>query len=68
MPKELLFQVTPQVAADPDSLRAAAAKLLSSTAEEIAAVRVLKRSIDARQKAVKINIKASIFMKGEALD
>ncbi len=65
MPKELLFQVTPQVAANPEALRTAAAKWLQASPEEVAAVRVLKRSIDARQKAIKINVKANIYFRGE---
>lgn len=65
MPKELLFQVSPEVAANESLLAQQAAKLIQVRPKEIQKVVVLKRSIDARQKAVKVNIKAQIFLVGE---
>ena len=65
MPKELLFQVSPEVAANEIMLSQQAAKLIQVSAKEIQKVVVLKRSIDARQKSVKVNIKAKVFLIGE---
>ena len=65
MPRELLFQVSPEVAANESLLAQQAAKLIQVSPKEIQKVVVLKRSIDARQKAVKVNIKAQIFLVGE---
>lgn len=65
MPKELLFQVSPEVAANEIMLSQQAAKLIQVSAKEIQKVAVLKRSIDARQKSVKVNIKAKVFLIGE---
>ena len=65
MPKELLFQVSPEVAANESLLAQQAAKLIQVSPKEIQKVVVLKRSIDARQKAVKVNIKAKVFLVGE---
>jgi len=65
MPKELLFQVSPEVAANESLLAQQAAKLIQVSPKEIQKVVVLKRSIDARQKSVKVNIKAQIFLVGE---
>jgi hypothetical protein len=35
--------------------------------QEIQHVAILKRSIDARQKAIKINLKVAVYLKGELL-
>lgn len=65
MPKELLFQVSPEVAANEILLAQQAAKLIQVSPKEIQKVVVLKRSIDARQKSVKVNIKANVYLAGE---
>ena len=65
MPKELLIQVSPEQATQNDFLKEHAAKLLRVTADEILHIAILKRSIDARQKAIKINLKLDVFFKGE---
>lgn len=65
MPKELLFQVSPEVAANESLLAQQVAKLIQVSPKEIQKVVVLKRSIDARQKSVKVNIKAKVYLVGE---
>ena len=65
MPKELLSQVSPEIAANPVLLREHVAKLIRASSEEIKHIAILKRSIDARQKAIKINLKVSIYFEGE---
>ena len=65
MPKELLVQVAPEVAGDETLLKAHLSKLVGVTAKEIVHVAILKRSIDARQKAIKINLKVSVFFEGD---
>nr|WP_294935876.1 FAD-dependent oxidoreductase [uncultured Flavobacterium sp.] len=65
MPKELLIQVAPEVAANPILLKEHLAKQLHVKTSEIQHVAILKRSIDARQKAIKINVKANVFFQGE---
>ncbi|MBC7607648.1 MAG: FAD-dependent oxidoreductase [Burkholderiales bacterium] len=65
MPKELLVQVAPEVAGDETLLKAHLSKLVGVTATEIVHVAILKRSIDARQKAIKINLKVSVFFEGD---
>lgn len=67
MPKELLIQVAPEVAANAALLNEHLAKLLHVKTSEIQHVSVLKRSIDARQKAIKINLKATVFFQGEPI-
>lgn len=65
MPKELLLQVSPETAADDRLLRTEVAKLIRVPQNEISHITILKRSIDARQKAIKINLKVLIFLGDE---
>jgi uncharacterized FAD-dependent dehydrogenase len=65
MPKELLLQVTPEIAANESLLKDHLSKHIKVSAQEIQHVSILKRSIDARQKAIKINLKVLIYLKGE---
>ena len=66
MPKELLTQVSPEVAANEQLLKDHFAKLLHVAPREIMHLVIQKRSIDARQKAIKINLKVLVFFQGEA--
>ena len=66
MPKELLTQVSPEVAAHEELLKDHFAKLLRVAPIEIQHLVIQKRSIDARQKAIKINLKVLVFFQGEA--
>lgn len=65
MPRELQFQVTPETAASETLLTQQVAKLFPVAVSEIRKVVVLKRSIDARQKAIKFNIKAAVYFNDE---
>ena len=65
MPKELLFQVTPEIAASETQLKLHIAKLERISASEIQHISILKRSIDARQKSIKFNLKVLIYLKDE---
>lgn len=65
MPKELLLQVTPEIAANESLLKDHLSKQIKVSAQEIQHVSILKRSIDARQKAIKINLKVLIYLKDE---
>jgi uncharacterized protein len=61
MPKELLLQVAPEIAFNESLLQDHLAKQIQVSPKEIKHVSVLKRSIDARQKAIKINLKVVIY-------
>lgn len=61
MPRELQIQVAPEVAAQQPLLTEHIAKLMHMKPEEIRHVAILKRSIDARQKAVKVNLKVAVY-------
>ncbi len=65
MAKELLFQASPEIAANDNLLKEFVAKHCKLSVSEIQQVVVLKRSIDARQKAIKINLKVVVYFKGE---
>lgn len=65
MPKELLIQLPPQAAADHEQIRQHVARLLRMSPPDIGYIAILKRSIDARQRAIKINLKLEIYLKGE---
>lgn len=66
MPRELQIQVSPEIAANDTLLQEHVSKLFQVTSNEIQKVVVLKRSIDARQKAIKFNIKAIVYFAGES--
>ncbi|WP_417939663.1 NAD(P)/FAD-dependent oxidoreductase [Flavobacterium sp. RS13.1] len=65
MPRELLLQVTPEIAANELLLKDYLSKQIKVSSQEIQHVSILKRSIDARQKTIKINLKVVIYLKGE---
>lgn len=65
MPREIQIQVLPEVAANDLLLNQFCAQFLGVKEEEILNIRILKRSIDARQKIVKINLKISVWFQGE---
>jgi uncharacterized FAD-dependent dehydrogenase len=61
----LQIQVLPEVASNPDLLKTNIAKQLDIPNREIKHIEILKRSIDARQKTTKINLKVAIYTKEE---
>jgi len=65
MPQELLLQVLPEVAASADLLTSYVAQHIKSSVSDIQHITILKRSIDARQRIVKINLKVQVFFAGE---
>ena len=65
MPREIQLQVAPEVAANESLLKEHIAKLFKISTTEIEHIIPVKRSIDARQKAIKINYKVNVFFKGD---
>lgn len=57
------LRVSPETAAKDDLLRREVSRHSSIPLEEISHVEVLKRSIDARQKDVKINLQVDVFVR-----
>ena len=67
MPRELQIQVSPEVASNEGMLKTHVSKLVQTSVSEIQYVAIVKRSIDARQRAIKINLKLQVFFQGEDL-
>lgn len=65
MPKELLVQVSPEIAANDELLKIYLSKQIKVATTDIKQITLLKRSIDARQKAIKINLKVIVFFKDD---
>ena len=65
MPIELLLQVTPEIASNENLLNQYLSRQIKVSEHDIKHVSILKRSIDARQKAIKINLKVHIFLEGD---
>jgi len=61
MPQELLLQVTPEIAVNNQLIKERVAKLICVAVADIKHISILKRSIDARQKAIKFNLKVVIY-------
>lgn len=62
MQKELSFQTDPETAASPPLLHREVARELRIAPSEIRHVEIEKRSIDARQRQVKINLKVTAYI------
>ncbi len=61
------IQVLPEVASTPNLLKTNISKQLDIPNPEIKHIEILKRSIDARQKTTKINLKVAVYIKGSNL-
>ena len=67
MPNELQIQVTPETASNDVLLKEHVAKLMQTKIADIKHIAILKRSIDARQKAIKFNLKITVFFQDETV-
>lgn len=65
MPRELLIQVSPEMANNETLLYQHVSKLVHTSVADLQKIVILKRSIDARQKAIKFNLKLNIYFKDE---
>jgi uncharacterized FAD-dependent dehydrogenase len=65
MPRELLIQVSPEMANNEEMLTQHVSKLIHTSVSDLQKIVVVKRSIDARQKAIKFNLKLNIYFKDE---
>ncbi|WP_396198914.1 NAD(P)/FAD-dependent oxidoreductase [Flavobacterium sp.] len=65
MPRELLIQVSPEMANNEKMLYQYVSKLVHTSVADLQKIVILKRSIDARQKAIKFNLKLNIYFKDE---
>lgn len=61
MPTQLDLQLTPADAANETALRASVAAMLKIPVKEISHVEVLRRSYDARQRQVRVNLRVEVY-------
>lgn len=66
MLKQINLRVTPDIAYVSDRLHAYVAREINSDARTIKAVRIRKRSIDARQRTIYVNLSLDIYINEEA--
>lgn len=65
MPSTIQLQVLPEEAVNQELLKQVVAKHSEIPIEEIAQIQILKRSIDARQRTIKVNLKVDVYLKDE---
>lgn len=63
MQKEFSFQVPPETAANAEALKHFLSRQYGLPFKDITHVEILKRSIDARQRNIKVNLKVQVFLK-----
>ena len=68
MQQEFQLQVKPEIAQDQEQLKLFIAKKNRLDVKDIKHIEILKRSIDARQKNVKINLRVRIFIKEKFIE
>ena len=61
MPTQVHLNLDPESAADESALRKTAAALAKLDPSQISGLRIIRRSVDARQRNIKVNITAEIF-------
>jgi hypothetical protein len=62
MQKELQLRVFPEIAGQPYELKAFVSNKVGISESEIRHIEIIKRSIDARQKQVYINLKLQVYI------
>ena len=62
MIQELQLRLLPEEAVNEQSLKRVAARETGAPVKDVNAVRVLKRSVDARQRTIYVNVRLRIFI------
>jgi uncharacterized FAD-dependent dehydrogenase len=65
MPLELTLALSPKAASDPRTYTALAAKKLGLAEDRIAAVRIFRRSIDARSREIRVDLGLRVYLDAE---
>ncbi len=65
MSRQVTLVLTPKQAADPAAYTVLAARRAGVSDRDVALVRVVKRSVDARQRQVKVNLTLELYVDGE---
>ncbi|HUX95303.1 MAG TPA: FAD-dependent monooxygenase [Bacteroidales bacterium] len=67
MSKQVQLSLTPQASADEAVIKKAAASATGWDKEKISSVRILKRSVDARQKNIRVNLSVEVISSDEQI-
>ncbi|HPF02987.1 MAG TPA: FAD-dependent oxidoreductase [Bacteroidales bacterium] len=65
MPHQVNLNLDPPTAADEAAIRKLCAQALRKIPSDISGIRILKRSVDARQRNIKVNLTVEVFTGGE---
>lgn len=65
MPDQVNLNLDPPTAADEDTVRKLCASALRKPPSDISGIRILKRSVDARQRNIRVNLTVEVFTGGE---
>lgn len=68
MIKEIQLRILPEEAANEQALKTVLSRELALSITDIHAVRILKRSIDARQRTIFVNLKVQVFIEEDPTD
>lgn len=68
MQKDIDLRITPQEASDTQTIKQIAAENSATSLSDIIDIRILRRSIDARQRNIFINLKVRLYINEEAPD
>jgi uncharacterized FAD-dependent dehydrogenase len=66
MPELVHLSLKPEEAADEKAIRKIAGELIKVNPSDISAVKIIKQSVDARQKIIKVNLSLEVFIGNES--
>jgi uncharacterized FAD-dependent dehydrogenase len=65
MPVQVNLTLSPELSSDENVILVTSAKTAGYTPEKISGIRVIKKSVDARQKNIKVNLTVEVFLANE---
>lgn len=68
MPQEINCEILPDMIAKDEQLKSIAAQKLGIEKESISQLRIVRKSIDARKRPVKLNLKIQVYLQGEEIE
>jgi uncharacterized FAD-dependent dehydrogenase len=63
--KQVQINLSPSAAADDSAIRKIAASLTGTEVQKISVLRIIKRSVDARKKNIRVNLTAEVYTEGD---
>jgi uncharacterized protein len=65
MPKKVILSLDPEAAADDSVIRKTAAAIVKTDQADLNGIRIIRRSVDARQRIIKVNLIVEVFSGNE---